>query len=52
VEKKETLRKREKEKEKREATLNISNNSPRILVAEKNNKKETIFCLKYLGLGA
>jgi hypothetical protein len=50
VEKKKILRKREKEN--RETTLNISNNSPRILVAEKNNKKETIFCLKCLGLGA
>jgi Fe-S-cluster-containing hydrogenase component 2 len=43
----------EKEKnENRETILNISNNSPRILVAEKSNKKETIFCLKCLGLGA
>jgi hypothetical protein len=43
---------RKNKKENRETTLNISHNSPRILIAEKQNKKETIFCLKYLGLGA
>ena len=40
IEKKEILRKEKNKKENREATLNISNNSPRILVAEKTTKKK------------
>ena len=35
-----------------EATLNISNNIPGMVIAEKKRKKKLIFCLKCLGLGA
>jgi hypothetical protein len=35
--------KKKKKKENREATLNISNNSPRIFVAEKNKTKKKHF---------
>jgi hypothetical protein len=40
VEKKKNIAKEKNEKENRETTLNISHNSPRILIAEKTTKKK------------
>jgi hypothetical protein len=54
INKKEKLQKKWKSKKikEREATLNISNNNPGILVAEKNKQKiKSVFCQKCPGFG-